>query len=809
VLWRLNFLPEREVALSLSPGGGGALIATIPLASANEGDLLRWRLRISPGLYDPPEQQPQQAATTTTNNPPQQQQPPERYIGALVSSSPSALIPQPPPLEASPFSSQNLLALASPDIPEIHWWAPNEQAAISDLGSAGSVLYLPPLSAAAAANGGENASSQTQGRIYDAVHSERRGVTALAWKKPKLKFSLIDSGSSGGGDSGDDASPSSLNHRFLVSYSPEKGTKELRLNSYHVELGDGPSLLREAVALAVLRESGVAAPLTFHVRLFLNGRLLGLFGVIEDVDSGFLERRGLPSGPGAPLFESVSGEMSNLRGDLPASELNAFYGKTGDPASAADWRQLELFAKGLGGAGAPGDTGGVNVSSPSSSSQSPLLTRRLFLLDSANLPAIVNEAAAQTVLGNMDRCTKNFYVYRDPRSLQWYRFPWDVEASFGQDSGLGGKPGALYAVLADEQWNSPLYCDAQHPQDIDEASRPGLNTYFGSARGAARDSLPSSSKSKAPPAVGATSSSSLGGRRLEQQQQQRLLAEGPPLQPGGWPEPVGWSDPDAVPPGLGLVRLGAPSGTETPRRGSGAAFTYNHLTAALLDVPETRAMYLRRLRTLSDIYYGGGQPRVAFLVRAAWKKIAAAAQEDARLWARPDPMRGVQQILTEFVPIRARQLLGTYAPGGVRPLLPSAATSSASSSLRLVRFEDDGGASGGFLEVRNDAADDAVDASGWEVRSGGSSWRLPPGFVVPSGRSVFLARDAVAFRARAASPRGGEGNIFVPVFAAVSTPEGGPPGAAVGPGPLPTSSNGPGAQRWELVDASGAVVSAL
>lgn len=42
---------------------------------------------------------------------------------------------------------------------------------------------------------------------------------------------------------------------------------------------------------------------------------------------------------------------------------------------------------------------------------------------------------------------------------------------------------------------------------------------------------------------------------------------------------------------------------------SGAAGTYNHLTDALLDVPSVRAMYMRRLQTLADKYYGRGMLR--------------------------------------------------------------------------------------------------------------------------------------------------------------------------------------------------------
>jgi hypothetical protein len=51
-------------------------------------------------------------------------------------------------------------------------------------------------------------------------------------------------------------------------------------------------------------------------------------------------------------------------------------------------------------------------------------------------------------------------------SLLVCRIPWDVETSFAQDNGLGGAPGPYYCVLACEQWNSPLYCDSEHPQVI-------------------------------------------------------------------------------------------------------------------------------------------------------------------------------------------------------------------------------------------------------------------------------------------------------------------------------------------------------
>ncbi len=62
-------------------------------------------------------------------------------------------------------------------------------------------------------------------------------------------------------------------------------------------------------------------------------------------------------------------------------------------------------------------------------------------------------------------------------------------------------------------------------------------------------------------------------------------------------EPASWSDPD-----------GSNLGVALP---AGAPGTYSHLTDAVLRVSATRAMYMRRLRTLMDVYFKGGRLRQA------------------------------------------------------------------------------------------------------------------------------------------------------------------------------------------------------
>ena len=75
---------------------------------------------------------------------------------------------------------------------------------------------------------------------------------------------------------------------------------------------------------------------------------------------------------------------------------------------------------------------------------------------------------------------------------------------------------------------------------------------------------------------------------------------------------------------------------------------------------------------------------------------------------------------------------------------------------------------------------------------------------MPPGRSLFLARDGLAFRARGS----GQGDAFVPVFPPAPGVVGGPPGAAITEGAAAFPPAG-GGVRWELVTPAGAVVSAL
>ena len=60
----------------------------------------------------------------------------------------------------------------------------------------------------------------------------------------------------------------------------------------------------------------------------------------------------------------------------------------------------------------------------------------------------------------------------------------------------------------------------------------------------------------------------------------------------------------------------------------------------------------------------------AQMIDELYPRIKPLAVADAAQWGGADITRGYTQLTTEWIPIRTKQLLQTYAPGGTRPLLP-------------------------------------------------------------------------------------------------------------------------------------------
>ena len=512
------------------------------------------------------------------------------------------------------------------------------------------------------------------GELYDNVRMRKRGQTTLSWPKPKFKLDF-------------------KGEAFrLMDHFPRM--EEINLQSYYDELGD-LTYARENVAAQVFQESGVLAPAVFYLELRLNGQFYGLYSFVEQVDDNFLRRHGLS--PAGPLYKAWHGYQSNLRYDVPPTQMQWAYRKgnlkdvavgSGAPGSYDDLQALTL---GLVGKGPP----------PSAHD------RATFLYDHVDLPSVVNEMAAQTLMLNKDRCVKNFYMYLNPKTEEWLRIPWDFEQAFGISHDLGNEPALdSYCDLACEQFNSPLFCDSEHSQDV-----PGwVHDDWGRRRLAFLDAWWG----------------------------------------GGDSGPYEWECESPGPDGTGCFE---------GRSARGANGNFNYLVDAVLDVPSTRAMYLRRLKSLMDQFLDG---RLLELFTDAGAYVQRVAAKDDRRWGRGDIAVGLAQIQQEQLPRRREQLVNTYsvggrvAPGEIHyPLIPGDSQARRPDvKFQDVRFPASAADREFFVELRNRAAA-AVDLTGFRVL-GAVDHVFKPGTVVPAGKSLFLSPDVRAFRARRTGPRRGQ-----------------------------------------------------
>lgn len=370
-------------------------------------------------------------------------------------------------------------------LPTLHWFTEDEERAKWDY----------PVPSFVAFDARVERDDPSELRFYGkGVTARRRGSGRRGdpnmWGKsgtkdwPKRKFKLDFRGRDFAIRWGDDADGASSGDGRVDR------VEELNLHSSYEEPGP-ESYLREALASATMRKLGVDASATKHVALRLNGRFYGLYVLVEQVDSAFLERRGRD--PDGPLFKAVHWKYSNLRPRAPAWRPCAYAAEWEIPGWGKECPEVYRYS-----------TGGLSKKDdPDARKKRELAARRsldslidvLAEINSAapgdtaatskiwwrvDVPSVAREMAAQTVMLHQDRCAKNYYAYQDEKNSpgKWKTVPWDLEDAFGTDyrsrAGRcddGGRKACrldagTYCVQSCEWWNSPFFCDRDHPQDV-------------------------------------------------------------------------------------------------------------------------------------------------------------------------------------------------------------------------------------------------------------------------------------------------------------------------------------------------------
>lgn len=191
---------------------------------------------------------------------------------------------------------------------------------------------------------------------------------------------------------------------------------------------------------------------------------------------------------------------------------------------------------------------------------------------------------------------------------------------------------------------------------------------------------------------------------------------------------------------------------------------YNRFLEAIVNVPRTREMLLRRVRTLTDQHLATGYflQRIDELVamigpdvtldKARWGGIAAFPGATYTL------VQANARIKNEYLAPRLGYLTGSGITN-VGSANPIAQPPNVSVRIHTVEFNPASGNQAEEFVCVTNASGFPVDLTGWRL-DGGVQFAFPPGAVLPSNGVVYLAADVRAFRARATGPRGGQG-LFV------------------------------------------------
>jgi spore coat protein H len=177
-----------------------------------------------------------------------------------------------------------------------------------------------------------------------------------------------------------------------------------------------PSMIRERVAMAFYRRLGVPAPREVHANLYVNGQSMGLYVIVEPIDTVFLQRW-LGENGGAlyeyhwltPYFATFLGEDLDLYPPFfePRTQENRSTFDLFDPIR-------ELFRM-------------IN-SAPADSFRDSVNAR-------LDLDSTLRLIAAEAFMAEWDGILgyaglNNFYLYRPANSAQARLLPWDADHTF-------------------------------------------------------------------------------------------------------------------------------------------------------------------------------------------------------------------------------------------------------------------------------------------------------------------------------------------------------------------------------------------
>lgn len=227
--------------------------------------------------------------------------------------------------------------------------------------------------------------------------------------------------------------------------------------------------------------------------------------------------------------------------------------------------------------------------------------------------------------------------------------------------------------------------------------------------------------------------------------------------------------------------------------------TYNRLYDVVIQNPTTRAMLLRRIRSLMDRYLmPPGTPAASSPLEARFDSLGALIQADANIdrarWGWPpnegayglgsgiSPAQGLATLKSDFLVPRRTHFYTTHSVNNSsKPIgignnnnagIPNAQVANPAIGFgTVVANPPSGDQDEEYIELTNTGTA-AVDISDWVLRGAGGSLTFKGGTVIPGSGSVFVSPDVRSFRARTTSPKGNENRFVVGPYSGHLSPYG-------------------------------------
>jgi spore coat protein CotH len=202
------------------------------------------------------------------------------------------------------------------------------------------------------------------------------------------------------------------------------GLKKLQFHAMNAD----NSLMRERLGYALFNEMNVPAPRVVHARLLVNGRLEGLFALVEQIDGRFTRGRFTDGGAGN-LYKEIWPKHSD-----PQAYINALESNTAENPSAE--RILRFKAAIESGNGVDAIDGWMDLEHQ----MRYIAVDRTIENDDGIFHWWCNETGMgrnPAVLGDPNaHGNHNYYWYEETNADRLWLIPWDLDFAFRGDTTL-------------------------------------------------------------------------------------------------------------------------------------------------------------------------------------------------------------------------------------------------------------------------------------------------------------------------------------------------------------------------------------